>query len=182
MKSSQQGFTLLELMVTITIVGIIAVIALWDSSDLLEKDRAESYLQELKRNISFARAKATSSDSLVVVCAGSTTNIENNSRVTCSNNWQEGTVFVFYDANQNGVYNPAQNDKILRVMKELPTSSRLQFSGGNSLIFDTSGMITTTAGAFIYCPSKADGDNNKELTVFKSGTALYNGNTTKSCN
>ena len=67
MKSSQQGFTLLELMVTITIVGIIAVIALWDSSDLLEKDRAESYLQELKRNISFARAKATSSDSLVVV-------------------------------------------------------------------------------------------------------------------
>ena len=51
MKSSQQGFTLLELMVTIAIVGIIAVIALWDSSDLLEKDRAESYLQELKRNI-----------------------------------------------------------------------------------------------------------------------------------
>ncbi|RZF92030.1 prepilin-type N-terminal cleavage/methylation domain-containing protein [Pseudoalteromonas sp. CO302Y] len=182
MKSSQQGFTLLELMVTIAIVGIIAVIALWDSSDLLEKDRAESYLQELKRNISFARAKATSSDSLVVVCSGNTSRIENNQRVPCLNDWNQGSVFVYFDSNQNGVYNPRVGDIILRVMKELPTSSRLQFSGGNSLIFDTSGMLTTTAGAFIYCPSKADGDNNKELTVTQSGTALYNGNTTKSCN
>lgn len=182
MKSSQQGFTLLELMVTIAIVGIIAVIALWDSSDLLEKDRAESYLQELKRNISFARAKATSSDSLVVVCSGNASRIENNQRVPCLNDWNQGSVFVYFDSNQNGVYNPRVGDIILRVMKELPTNSRLQFSGGSSLIFDTSGMITTTAGAFIYCPSKADGDNNKELTVTQSGTALYNGNTTKSCN
>ena len=84
MKSLQKGFTLLELMVTIAIVGIVAAIALWDSSDLLENDRAESYLQELKRSISFARAKATSSDAIVVVCSGATANIESNTAMNCS--------------------------------------------------------------------------------------------------
>ena len=98
MKSLQQGFTLLELMVTIAIVGIIATIAIWDSSDMLENDRAESYLLELKRTLSFARAKATSSDAIIVVCSGNTSRVESNRRVPCLNDWSQGTVFVFFDS------------------------------------------------------------------------------------
>lgn len=180
MKSLQKGFTLLELMVTISIVGIVAAIALWDSSDLLENDRAESYLQELKRSISFARAKATSSDAIVVVCSGATANIESNTAMNCSNGWDQGTVFVFFDSDQNGSYNPANGDTTLRVLQEIPKTSKLSFSGNNALIFDTSGMITSDSGTFTFCPSGAN-DNNKALQVFKSGTVLYLGDTTNTC-
>jgi len=55
MKKIQYGFTLLELMVTVAIIGIIATIALWNSSDMLEENRAENFLLELKRNMSYAR-------------------------------------------------------------------------------------------------------------------------------
>ncbi|WP_217874557.1 GspH/FimT family pseudopilin [Pseudoalteromonas shioyasakiensis] len=182
MKSLQRGFTLLELMVTLAIVGIVALIALWDSSDMLENDRAESYLLELKRTLSFARAKATSSDAIIVVCSGNTSRVESNRRVPCLNDWSQGTVFVFFDSNQNGVYNPRVGDIILRVMEEVPENSQLNFTGDNSIIFDTSGMLTSNSGKFTYCPSKADDDNNKQLEVFTSGTALYIGNTTDVCN
>ena len=97
MKSLQRGFTLLELMVTLAIVGIVALIALWDSSDMRENERAESYLLELKRTLSFARAKATSSDAIIVVCSGNTNSIETNIRTRCLFNWDNGSVFVFFD-------------------------------------------------------------------------------------
>ncbi|MBB1332685.1 GspH/FimT family pseudopilin [Pseudoalteromonas sp. SR44-5] len=180
MKKIQRGFTLLELMVTIAIVGIVATIALWDSSDMLENNRAENYLLELKRNINFARAKATSTDSLIVVCSGETSRIENDQRVTCLNDWSEGSIIVFYDNNGNGIHNPRIGDKILRVMSEIPDNSQFTFTGDNSLIFDASGRVTTNPGIFTYCPNK-DNKNNKAMEVSVSGTALYYGDTKNTC-
>ncbi|MEI8644979.1 GspH/FimT family pseudopilin [Pseudoalteromonas sp. Hal040] len=182
MKSLQRGFTLLELMVTLAIVGIVAVIALWDSSDMLENDRAESYLLELKRTLSFARAKATSSDELVIVCAGDTKAIEQNKYVFCSRDWSQGSVFVFVDKSPNGTFNPGRGDIILRVMAEIPENSSLRFSESRVIRFETSGMIRTDPGTFVYCPSKSSNDNNKALSISKSGTAMYEGTTTKTCN
>ena len=67
-------------------------------------------------------------------------------------------------------------------MEEIPENSQLNFTGDNSIIFDTSGMLTSNPGKFTYCPSKADNDNNKQLEVFASWTALYIGTTTDVCN
>jgi len=182
MKSLQRGFTLLELMVTLAIVGIVALIALWDSSDMLESDRAESYLLELKRTLSFARAKATSSDELVIVCAGDTESIEQNKSIFCSRDWSLGSIFVFVDKSPNGTFNPGQGDIILRVMEEIPNNSSLSFSGARVIRFETSGMIRTDPGTFVYCPSSSNNDNNKALSISQSGTAMYEGTTTKTCN
>ena len=83
MKKFQTGLTLLELMVAVAIVGIIASIALWDSSDMLEENRAENFLLELKRNISFARAQAASTDEIVIICPAPINQVESNRYFKC---------------------------------------------------------------------------------------------------
>ncbi|BED89795.1 hypothetical protein PspMM1_22630 [Pseudoalteromonas sp. MM1] len=182
MKKFQTGLTLLELMVAVAIVGIIASIALWDSSDMLEENRAESFLLELKRNISFARSQAASTDEIVVLCPTGQGRIKNSKDTfNCNKKWDENKIIaVFIDVDNDGHYNGA-TDTLLRVMEEISDNDKLTFTGNDRrLRFNTSGRITTNPGDFVFCPNGGT-ENNKALTLSQSGTAFYTGDTTQTC-
>ncbi|WP_089349166.1 GspH/FimT family pseudopilin [Pseudoalteromonas espejiana] len=188
MKKYQNGLTLLELMVTVAIVGIIASIALWDSSDMLEENRAENFLLELKRNIAYARSQAASTDEIVIVCPVPRAKTLGTSNLTCQSGWgSTNTVILFIDANNNDNYDSA-NDSLLRVMPDVSSNDKIKFTGDSYLRFDTSGRITTNLTdpkvdkltGFIYCPN-SDNKNNKALNVSVSGTAFYRGDTDEVC-
>ncbi|MGO2182208.1 MAG: GspH/FimT family pseudopilin [Pseudoalteromonas nigrifaciens] len=181
MKKIQYGFTLLELMVTVAIVGIIATIALWNSSDMLEENRAENFLLELKRNISYARSQAASTDEIVVVCPAPNNEVKtSNAKLACQSDWGSTNIIIlFVDTDNDGNYN-SDNDSLLRVMTKIAANDSINYTGNvNSLRFNTSGRITTSPGDFVFCP--ADGKNNKALTVSQSGTAFYVGDTNLKC-
>jgi prepilin-type N-terminal cleavage/methylation domain-containing protein len=182
MKKKQNGFTLLELMVTVAIVGIVASIALWNSSDMLEENRAENFLLELKRNISYARAQAATTDEIVVICAAQHNEVKNNDdNIRCRNKWDRNKIIIlFIDSNNNGHYN-SSSDSLLRVMEKISLNDKIEYTGNDKrLRFNTSGRITTNPGDFVFCPNNGS-DNNKALTVSQSGTAFYVGDTAQTC-
>jgi len=182
MKNKQSGFTLLELMVTVAIVGIIASIAIWNSSDMLEENRAENFLLELKRNISYARSQAASTDEIVVICAAQHNEVKNNNAyLKCRNKWDKNkTIIVFIDKNNNGDYD-SSTDSLLRVMEKISLADKIKYTGNNRrLRFNTSGRITTSPGDFVFCPNNGS-ENNKALTVSQSGTSFYIGDTSQTC-
>jgi type IV fimbrial biogenesis protein FimT len=182
MKTKHTGFTLLELMVTIAIVGIIATIALWNSSTMLQENRAENFLLELKRNISYARSQAASTDEIVIICAVPSYDVTTNkSKLSCQNSWGNGhNIILFVDADNDGSYD-VDNDSLLRVMDAFPASDTIKYEGNvNTLRFNTSGRVTTAAGRFFYCPA-GNNEHNKALNVSQSGTAFYLGDTDVSC-
>jgi type IV fimbrial biogenesis protein FimT len=187
MKNKNTGFTLVELMVALSVAGIIASIALWNSSDLLEENRAENFLLELKRNISYARSQAASTDEIVIMCPAPQAQVKNaRDVINCKTNRWDGNrrIIMFIDGvdsdgKRDGTYN-VDDDSLLRVMEQLNDNDSLAFSGSKFIRFNTSGRITSTPGSFVYCPA-TDNDNNKELTLSQSGTAFYAGNTDNSC-
>ncbi|MCG7542969.1 GspH/FimT family pseudopilin [Pseudoalteromonas sp. MM17-2] len=167
----QAGFTLLELMVTVAIVAIVASIAFSNSTDMLARDRAENHLFELKRQLMFARAKATSTDATVVVCPLNGAN--------CTNDWQSNTVAIFVDDDNNGQF--GGNDTLLREMETVPANDTLVYSGNSPISFDATGRVGLNQnGDFAYCPNTGN-DSERSLTLTQSGTTLYRGATTTGC-
>ncbi|MEL0640881.1 GspH/FimT family pseudopilin [Pseudoalteromonas aliena] len=182
MKIKQAGVTLLELMITLAIVGIVASITLWNSSDILKENRAESFLLELKRNISYARSQAASTDEIVIVCPTDETKMRNsNSAFSCSKEWGSNKIItVFVDVDNDGKYKQT-TDSLLRVMEQISEQDKLTYKGNEDrLRFNTSGRITTNPGNFIFCPNGGT-ENNKALTVSQSGTAFYVGDSIEKC-
>ncbi|MFC3033908.1 GspH/FimT family pseudopilin [Pseudoalteromonas fenneropenaei] len=181
MKYRERAFTLLEVMITIAILAIIAMFALSSNKNLSESNRAESFLQELKRNFMFARAKATTADDFVVICAAPEAAIAARTSFTCANDWVANQVVVFVDINGDLSFDAA-TDTIYRVMEKLPNQDKLALSPNSSgFRFDTSGLLNNAqATAFVYCPN-TDNSNNRELNLTLGGTVLYRGSTTATC-
>lgn len=87
-----RGFTLLELMIAIAILGIALGIAVPAFTDMLRSYRAQSQSSEIARAVSLARSEAIKRGGNVYVTA-----------TVDGNNWEDGWR-VWHDANGNGTY------------------------------------------------------------------------------
>ena len=168
-----RGFTLLELLITIAILAILVTLSFSGNTDLNEKTRAEAFMLELKRHITFARAKATTSDEIVILCPVDPTKLSANEDLTCINDWKNNQIISFIDKNNNGTYDVG-NDDLLRVMERLIPSDNLK-APDTRLRFDSSGrIVNSNGGQFIYCPLNQT-EHAKVMTLTVGGTTRYNG-------
>lgn len=101
-----RGFTLLELLVTISVAAIILSYGVPGFMDVVRNGRAATNANDFVTAISIARSEAVKRGARVTVCAS-------NDQATCSGDWDDGWI-VFADgaATDNG--NPVV-DEVLRV-------------------------------------------------------------------
>lgn len=94
-KKSNYGFTLIEIMVVVAIVGIFASIALPSFARLIESNRLNTATNELVSGLLYARSEALKRSSLVTLCPS--TDQENcNTTGEYSKGW-----IIFLDCNEN---------------------------------------------------------------------------------
>ncbi len=101
------GFTLVELMVTIVIAGILLMIAVPSFVSLTQTNRVAAEINGLSASLQFARAEAVKEGLPVTVCVSTT----GTGCAAASTPWQSGWI-VFSDANGNQTVNPG--DLVLR--------------------------------------------------------------------
>ncbi len=181
MQSKHTGFTIMEALITIAIVGIIVALAIPSLGGLSSHDRAAGYLEQVKRGVQFARSKAQATGDVVILCPLTNPSSSGN----CQTDWQANEIAIFVDDNNSGSFETA-SDTLLRVIDKAKSQDLVGFSNNatlNMIRFNGRERFNTaTALVLEYCPNKGEDDTQYQMTVTLAGTALYTGAVSQACN
>lgn len=159
------GFTLIELMVTISIVAILASIAAPSFTDAIKANRLTAVTNELIADLALARSEAAKRGRSVSICASS-----NGSSCT-GGSWIGGRI-VFSDTGSVGTVDGT--DTIVRVTEgntsNLTLSSNAFANAGHLQYGPTGGVSTgsTNQGTFKLCDDRV-GNFGKLITITNTG-------------
>jgi type IV fimbrial biogenesis protein FimU len=156
MRNILQGFTLVELMVTIVIAGILLTIGVPSLVTMYEGYRANSNVEKIHNILVFARNQAVSYGATVNVCPFA-------SATSCgtTTNWSGG-IRVFITDTSN-------TDRELRAIDSFNINDRIKGSSA-TITFSAEGL--SSSGTIIYCPGGKATDS-RSVNVSTSGLVSY---------
>ncbi len=153
-KICVRGFTLIELVVTLSVAAILATIAVPNFETAIQNNRQVAQINALVEALSLARSTAVKEggSSTVTVCAGTS--------MSCTDtNWADGWIVFSTPPNP-----PGGNPQAVRVFPALSGGNTLtshsQPSGSlvNSYSFSSSGLLSGTGSAsdfyFVLCDAR----------------------------
>ena len=159
------GYTMIELLITISIVAILAGLAVPAMTRFVQNDVLASQMNALAGSLALARSLAITRHQSVILCASA-------DQATCSSSdWSDGWI-VFVDANSD--LNVSSNESIESQVAALEGNNTLSFSAGGRVIYDARGFAPNSAGTFVLCDSRGD-DSIRTMTIQRSGRASSGG-------
>jgi type IV fimbrial biogenesis protein FimT len=154
-RLGRAGFTLIELMVTLAVAGILAAIAVPSMTGLLNANRLSGASGEVAATLQLARAEAIRRNARVTVCAS-------NDGLTCANSGTWARWIVIGADNGTGT-----ND----VIRDQTPSGSVQISGpAAGIVFRPSGIIDAQATVTACVPVSNPPQNQRVITVMISGS------------
>ena len=167
-----RGFTLVELITTLAIAGILVTLAVPSYSELIKNNRLITQTNDFVTALNVARSEAIRRSDRVTVCKSS-------DQVSCagSGGWDQGWI-VFDDVNGDGVVtNPATN--VLRVHSSLSNGVTLRgdanlvdyvsyVSSGATQQF-AGGASATQSGVLVMCDDRGFVIQAKGIQISATG-------------
>lgn len=168
-KKQNNGFTLIEMMVVVTITAILVGLALPSMLDLIERNAVSSNVNNFIGTASYARAEAIKRGVSVVVCRSE--DAETAATPTCAagandagGGWATGWL-VFADANADGAFDIANGDVVLRTQGSIAGNGAIQQSTFSRLAFRPTGLASSGLSSFDF-KSKSEVSSRQKSVCF----------------
>lgn len=142
LPKSSTGYTLLELMITLTVAGILMGVAVPSFTSVIDSNRLTTYANDLVTSLNFARSEAIKRNLRVSLCKSTT-----GSSCATSNNWAQGWI-IFTDRNNNGTYE--SSNTLLRVQANKPNTTTMvgEATIADHISYKATGQSQLSSGAF----------------------------------
>lgn len=170
-----RGFTLVELVSTLTVVGITAAIAVPAMRNFVESNAAAAAINEFTASLQLARSEAVRNSRRTVVCK------LDDASVACDDDavWQDGWL-VFTDVNADNDCTDADADglcdeddgRIWRIHDGLDTTLTIDGGNGNTgnrVVFNAMGYNDGYMGTFTLCSADSAGFQPRGIRLAASG-------------
>ncbi|EWH09013.1 type IV pilus biogenesis protein [Catenovulum agarivorans DS-2] len=154
------GFTLLELLISLSIAAIVLLLGIPSLKETLIESRVDNHLYQLNQDVLLSRNHAIQYNYPVVICP-------TDSQGNCVDQWKIG-YRVFIDKNNNAQFD-LNLDKTIRIRQALTTNDQLIFSGGRYLRFAETGNLKGLAGTFRYCPNVTNSEHYARALIISLG-------------
>jgi type IV fimbrial biogenesis protein FimT len=165
----ESGFTLIEVMVSVAILGILAALAAPSFSESIKKYRVNAIREELIASLQTARTEAIRRGRPVVLIREIDTTVCADTGAT-SDDWNCGWRMVV-DADSNNTISTAERDAPLKVAI-LPTGYDVQHTSlGNQIVFGPWGQATGIGQKFVIYNSTdgLSGSSTKSICISSGG-------------
>lgn len=171
MSSTETGFTLIELMISIVVLAILTIMAVPSFQNILMNYKVSTLNQNLFSSINFARITALNQNVATKLCPFSAAN-----STSCGNNWSSGWIVVTQ---------PSSGSPILLQTNQLASSGpALSATGVTDVSFNTRGLTTAQAN-FKICDSRGASYASSLMVLTTGytqmgsslGKAVWNGST-----
>jgi type IV fimbrial biogenesis protein FimT len=169
-KFLQHGFTIVELMITVGIAGIVLMIAAPNMSEFVKNERLTTAANTLISDLMLARSKALEMNQPVILCPSS-------NQTSCTDtNYEDGWI-VGVDGNNDDVIGSAD---LIKVQQALGSDVFVNDGGLKIIKFNEKGFTPdhTNADVLSVCDSRKD-THSKAVALSRTGRVNRGG--TPSC-
>jgi type IV fimbrial biogenesis protein FimU len=147
MRLIAKGFTLVELLVTVSVVGILAAIAIPNFSSTLQNNRAETEVSDLQRALNYARLEAINRGVSVKIAP------------TSGSDWTTELQVSLND-----------QQTVLRKVAPISSGATLVASNVAAMVFSNLGGLTSPASAVVMTYTR--GSTTKVVNVCLTGRIM----------
>lgn len=166
MLNYKRGFSLMELLMTLSVLGVLTSLALPPLGSTIATYEGKEALRLLNHYIALARNAAASDGRMVTLCPSDT-------GTSCGGSWSAGNL-LFLDRNGDRKIN--QDDYILRVLLRTEFNGTIvwrAFGNRPYLQIDAKGFMRYQSGNFTYCPHSGDAKLAQQLVINSAGRGRF---------